>query len=555
MAEFRLQRPVWRPGAFRDFRGAMFSSLKQNANYRRYFTGQAISLVGTWMQTVAQSFFVFQLTHSATDVGYIVALQTLPVLLLGPYGGVVADRVDKRKLMIALQSMMGVLAAVLGVLTLTGVVRFWMIGLLAALLGLNNTFENPARQAFVLEMVGPDQLRNAVSLNAVLVNAARAVGPAVAGIVIAVAGAGVCFELNAASFIAVVTSLILLDTSSLQPSPLARRARGQLRDGLRYVKGERQLLMPLVMMALVGCLAYEFQVTLPVMATRLHGGSEAYGFMNAAMGVGAVIGGLYAAARGTTGLRALTRSAALFGAVIALAALAPNLGTELVALAFVGAASVTFMSRGNASLQLSADPQMRGRVMALWAVAFLGSTPIGGPVDGFIAEHAGARWGLVIGALACGVAALLAAVSGRRARGAAVELPLPLAVTTGPDGEPDTDDVVWGAPAAQQGEALEPEPAPEPRPEPEPDESTLRCFPRAADAAASLGRRAESAGAQAGAARRRDAAPPRDRGPMVVRVRQAAGRRPVAPAQGQPDRHPAHGARQATGGCHRPGDR
>jgi len=426
----------------------MFSSLRENANYRRYFTGQAISLVGTWMQAIAQSYFVYQLTHSATDVGFIVALQTLPVLLLGPYGGVVADRVDKRKLMICLQAMMGVIAGVLGVLTVTGVVRLWMIGVLAALLGLNNTFENPARQAFVLEMVGAEQLRNAVSLNSALVNAARAVGPAVAGVVIATAGAGVCFLLNAVSFGAVVTSLVTLDTSTLQPSPPTRRARGQLREGLRYVGGQRKLLMPLLMMAMVGCLAYEFQVTLPVMATKLNGGSEAYGFMNAAMGLGAVVGGLYAAARGTTGLMPLTRSAVIFGALIGFAALAPNLAAELVALAFVGAASVTFMSRGNTTLQLAADPQMRGRVMSLWSVAFLGSTPIGGPVDGFVAEHAGARWGLAIGAIACGAAALLVVATGRRAR--AVEVPAAMPVVTGPDGQPDTDDVAW-APDAEAG--------------------------------------------------------------------------------------------------------
>jgi MFS family permease len=402
-----------------SLRAAMFSSLRENANYRRYFAGQAISLVGTWMQSVAQSYFVFVLTHSATDVGYIVALQTLPVLLLGPYGGVVADRVDKRKLMVALQSMMGVLAGALGVLTVTGVVQFWMIGVLATLLGLNNTFENPSRQAFVLEVVGPAQIRNAVTLNSVLVNAARAVGPAVAGIIIATAGAGVCFLLNAVSFAAVVTSLLTLDTAKLQPAAPTRRAKGQLREGLRYVAGEPGLLLPLLMMAVVGCLAYEFQVTLPVMTSRLGGGSEAYGFMTAAMGVGAVVGGLYAAARGSTGLRALTRSAAVFGAVILLAALAPNLATELVALAFVGAASVTFLSRGNATLQLAAAPQMRGRVMALWSVAFLGSTPIGGPVAGFVAEHAGARWGLVLGAVACFVAAAAAVAAGRRVRAVA----------------------------------------------------------------------------------------------------------------------------------------
>ena len=205
-----------------------FSSLA-NRNFRRYYTGQAVSLIGTWMQSVAQSWLVLQLTGSGAALGLVVGLQTLPVLLLGPYGGVVADRVDKRRLMIALQSMMGLLALTLGLLTVTGVVQIWQVYLLALLLGLNNTFENPARQAFVLEMVGPEHLRNAVSLNSVLVNAARAVGPAVAGLIIALGGTGICFLLNAASFVAVVFSLVSLDVSRLQTTPPTARAKRQVR--------------------------------------------------------------------------------------------------------------------------------------------------------------------------------------------------------------------------------------------------------------------------------------------------------------------------------------
>ncbi len=430
-------------------RADMFSSLRNNRNYRRYFSGQAISLIGTWMQSIAQSYFVFQLTHSATDVGYVVALQTLPVLLLGPYGGVVADRVDKRRLMIALQSMMGVLALALGVLTVTHVVRLWQIGLLAVLLGLNNTFENPSRQAFVLEMVGPTELRNAVTLNSVLVNAARAVGPAVAGILIATVGVGVCFLVNGASFAAVVFSLLTLDTSLLQPSKPTRRARGQLREGLSYVAHEPGLLVPLIMMALVGCLAYEFSVTLPVVSSRVfHGGSETYGFMTAAMGVGAVVGGLWSAARGNTGLASLTRSAGVFGVLILLAALAPDLGVELVALAMVGAASVTFLAKGNSTLQLTASPQMRGRVMSLWSVAFLGSTPIGGPLAGWVAEHAGARWGLGLGALACLAAAAFATVMIRHSR-APKMIPIQRPGLAGPGESLDVAAVVDVASGAQ----------------------------------------------------------------------------------------------------------
>jgi MFS family permease len=393
-----------------------FASLS-NPNYRLYFSGQAISLVGTWMQTIAQSFLVLHLTDSGFDVGLIVALQTLPVLLLGPYAGVVADRVDKRKMMICLQSLMGVQALVFGILTLTHVISLWEIAVLAMILGLNNTFENPARQTFVMEMVGPTDLRNAVTLNSVMVNVARAVGPAVAGIIIAAGGYGVCFLINAASFIAVVASLLRMDVATLSPAEPTQRGRGQLRDGLRYVRGEVGLAIPLVMMAIVGCLAYEFQVTLPVMATRaFHGGSVTYGFMTASMGVGAIVGGLYAAGRGKTGLASLTRSCVIFTVVIAAAALAPDLMLELIALAAVGAASVTFLSKGNSTLQLAAAPQMRGRVMALWAVAFLGSTPIGGPAAGAVAQYIGPRWGLGLGALACALAALLGVLVLRRVR-------------------------------------------------------------------------------------------------------------------------------------------
>jgi MFS family permease len=383
-------------------------------NFRRYFTGQAISLIGTWMQTVAQSWLIFKLTGSATDVGWAVALQTLPVLVLGPYGGVVADRIDKRKLMMALQAMMGVLALVLGVLVVTNNIHVWEVFGLAFLLGLNNCFENPARQSFVLEMVGQKDLRNAVSLNSTLVNAARAVGAAMAGIVIALGGIGICFLLNGVSFAAVVYSLASMDVDGLRPTRPTTREKGQLRAGIHYAATTAAIGVPLVMMALVGCLAYEFQVVLPALAKSFHGGGATYGFMTAAMGVGAIFGGLYTAARGRTGVRPMVVSSAVFGVVLLIASVAPTLPLELGALFIVGAASVSFLSKGNSSLQLAAAPQMRGRVMALWAVAFLGSTPIGGPIAGAVSEYFGARWGLVLGASACLLAAAFGALVLRR---------------------------------------------------------------------------------------------------------------------------------------------
>jgi MFS family permease len=377
-------------------------------NYRRYFGGQSISLIGTWMQMTAQAWLVLTLTHSSTWLGAIIALQTLPVLLLAPYGGVIADRMDKRRLMIALQSAMGLQALALGVLTITGAVRVWEIGLLAALLGLNNAFENPARQSFMLELVGSEHLRNAVTLNSVLVNVARTVGPAVAGVLIATVGEGICFFANAASFVAVVASLHTMDRSMLDPTTPAPRARGQLREGLRYVRKTRELALPLLMMALVGCLTYEFQVSLPVMASRgLHVGASGYGFMTASIGVGGLVGGLLVAAKGKTGLKQLTAAVTVFGIALGLATLAPSLALEVAALALAGAASITFMATGNSTLQLTAQPSMRGRVMSLWFVAFQGSTPIGGPIIGWVIALAGARAGLGVGALTCFLAALI----------------------------------------------------------------------------------------------------------------------------------------------------
>ncbi len=393
-----------------------FSSLS-NRNYRKFFFGQTTSLIGTWMQMTAQSWLVFTLTHSATDIGFVVALQTLPVLLLGPYGGVVADRVDKRRLMIALQAAMGVQAAILAVLTLAHVVTFLDVCILAIVLGLNNAFENPSRQSFMMEMVGPKDLRNAVSLNSTMNNVARAVGPAVAGVLIASFGEGWCFALNAVSFVAVVVSLMIMDRSTLSPSVPTERAKGQLREGFRYIAATPKLLYPLIMMSLVGMLAYEFQVTLPIVAGRVfHGNSEDYGLIMASMGVGAIIGGLWTASRGKTGTRAITRAALLFGAFITLAALSPTLGIEFAALALVGFASVAFLSMTNSTLQLETDPQMRGRVMALWAVAFMGTTPIGGPLIGWITSETSARVGLGVGAASCFVAAGIGWLTIRRFR-------------------------------------------------------------------------------------------------------------------------------------------
>jgi len=415
-------------------------------NFRRYLSGQAVSLVGTWMQSTAIAWLVLRLTHSATDVGLNIAVQTLPVLVLGPYAGVIADRTDKRRLMVVLQSMMGLQALTLGLLSLTGDISFPVIVLLSLVLGLNNCFENPARQAFVLEMVGRGEVRNAVSLNSTMVNAARAVGPAIGGVLIATVGVGWCFVVNAASFVAVVASLVTLDRGALRPSPPAERSRGQLRAGLRYVARSPELAVPLLMMGLIGMLAYEFQVSLPVVASRtFHGGAEVFGFMTAAFGLGAVAGGLLVAGFGRTGRRALGLAALAMGAAMSLAALAPTLAVEFVALVLVGFAGVMFLSMGNSTLQLNAEPSMRGRVMALWAVAFLGSTPIGGPLVGWIASLGGGRAALATGAASCFAAALLALLVGGRLRRRAAS-GAPSAGGAGMEGAPPPVDAA-GTPA------------------------------------------------------------------------------------------------------------
>lgn len=388
-------------------------------NYRRYFTGQAVSLVGTWMQMTAQAWLVLTLTHSATMLGLVVALQALPVLFLGPYGGVVADRVDKRRLMVVLQSLMGVQSLILATLTLTGEVRFWHIAVLAAALGANNAFESPVRQTFVLEMVGPESLRNAVSLNSVLMNAARAIGPAIAGVLIATVGIGVCFLLNSVSFVAVIASLLTLRRSALRPTERVTRERGQLREGLRYAAGTPELTIPLLMMVFIGMLAYEFQVTLPVLAHQVFDqGAAGFGVMTAAMGVGAVVGGLWTAARGRTGLRPLLVAATAFGVLILLVAIAPTLPLALLVLLLLGAASVSFTAISNTTLQLASAPDMRGRVMSLWLVAFQGSTPIGGPLIGWVCAWAGPRVGLGVGGVACLLVALAAFLFLHRRKGA-----------------------------------------------------------------------------------------------------------------------------------------
>ena len=335
-------------------------------------------------------------------------------------GGVIADRTNKRNVLYVTQALSGLLALIFGLLTEAGAMRIWIVFVLAAALGFVGVFDNPARQAFIPELVPRDQVRNAVTLNSVTANMARILGAAVGGGIAAAVGLPLCFELNAASFLAVIITLALMTSSAITARPSRPREKGELRAGLAYVRTRPELVLPLIMVAVVGTLAWEFQVSLPLIATgTFHGGASTYGTMTAVMGAGAVVGGLVSASRNLGRDTALAFAAIGWGVAITAAALAPTRPLEYVALAFVGYGSITFNSLAKTTLQLAAVPEMRGRVMSLWGLAWQGSTPVGGPVVGFVAAELGPRFGLLIGGIPTilvGLIALPAMVRIRRAR-------------------------------------------------------------------------------------------------------------------------------------------
>lgn len=375
-------------------------------NFRLFFVAQLISVSGTWMQAVAQAWLVLHLTGSGVDLGIVVGLQFLPMLLLGPFGGLVADRADKRNLLFATQSAGALLALVLGALVVSDTVVLWQVYLLAGLLGVVNLFDNPARQTFMIEMVGRDDLPNAVSLNASVMNASRVVGPAIGGVIITVFGLGICFFVNAASYVAVIVGLAMMRTSELHPTAPVARARGQVREGFRYVWSTPALRNVLLAVSLIGIFAYNFTVTLALLAkVTFHGGAGAYAVLTSCMGAGAVIGGLLAAHRARPTPRLLQVLALIFGGLLAAVVLAPTLLAADLLIVLMGAASIGFIATANATLQLTSDPAMRGRVMALYAMAFLGTTPIGAPLVGAIAQWTNPRIALLTGAVATVLAA------------------------------------------------------------------------------------------------------------------------------------------------------
>jgi MFS family permease len=387
----------------------MFRSLRVR-NYRLFFFGQLVSLTGTWMQQVGQDWLVLRLTDRALPLGITLALQFAPMLVLGAWAGVVADRLDKRRLLLATQAAMASLALVLGVLTATGAIRLWMVYVLALLLGCATAFDMPTRQAFVSEMVGPDRVTNAIGLNSAVFNSARVVGPAVAGVLIAAVGIAPAFLINAASYLAVIAGLLAMDPARLHRLPPVDRAEGQVRAGLRYVWANPVLRSTIALVAVVGALGLNYRVALPLLARFTFGGdASAYGALASIMAAGAVVGSLAAARRGRPSRTLLLGSVAVFGALSFAAAAAPTLIAEAVVLAPLGVASMTFLATANSTLQLASSPEMRGRVMALYGLVFLGSTPLGGLLGGWMAGQFGPRSILLLSGVSSLAAAGLAA--------------------------------------------------------------------------------------------------------------------------------------------------
>ena len=396
--------PAPAPGLF----ARTFRSL-HNYNYRLYFFSQVVSMSGTWMQSVAQNWLVLSLTDSALALGITVGLQFGPVLLFGAWGGTLADRMDKRKLLIFTQAAPALLALVLGALVATDVVTVWMIWVLAGLTGTATAVGIPALQSFLYEMVGPDDLANAVGLNSVVINTSRIIGPAIGAVLIARVGVAPCFFFNAASFAAVIVALLFMRTAELRRSKPVARKRGQVFAGFKYAWNSPALRVPLIMLAVISTLSYNYSVVLPLLTKSVFDrGGGSYGALSAAMGVGALAGALLMASRARPSRRLLVGGAFAFGVVTIGLALVPGYFAGLALLVLIGGSGVLFISTTNALLQINAVDAMRGRVMALWSIVFLGSTPIGGPITGLLARGLGVRWAIAIG----GVAVLITAAVG-----------------------------------------------------------------------------------------------------------------------------------------------
>ncbi|MEU5211987.1 MFS transporter [Streptomyces sp. NPDC020742] len=393
------------PGPAATPRQGMFSSLRIR-NYRLFATGQVVSNTGTWMQRIAQDWLVLSLTGSSAAVGITTALQFLPMLLLGLYGGVIADRFPKHRLLLVTQSAMGLTGLALAVLTLSGQVQVWHVYLVAFLLGLVTVVDNPARQAFVSEMVGQGDLRNAVSLNSANFQSARLIGPALAGVLITAFGSGWAFLFNGLSFIAPLAGLLMMRTSELHKADPVPRRKGQLREGLRYVSDRPDLIWPIVLVGFIGTFGFNFPIWLTAFVYHVfHQGAGTYALFNGLMAAGSLIGALLAARRASSRLRLLVGAAMVFGGLEITAALAPSFWIFAALLAPIGMVGLTINVTANSSVQMATDPAMRGRVMSLFMMVFMGGTPLGAPIVGWVTDAFGARIGFLTG----GVISLTAA--------------------------------------------------------------------------------------------------------------------------------------------------
>lgn len=382
-------------------------------NYRLWAIGSVVSNAGTWMQRVAQDWLVLTVLtdDSGVAVGITTGLQFAPMLLLAPFAGLLADRLPRRRLLMATQASSGLLALVLGVLVLSGSAELWHVYVLAGLLGVTAAVDAPARQTFVADMVPPEHLSNAVSLNSASFHAARLVGPGVAGLLIAAFGTGPVFLVNAATFGATMLSLTAMRVAELRPVARAGRAKGQIRDGLRYVRGRPDLVLIMAVVGMVGTFGLNFQLTTALMARlEFDKGAGAYGLLGSIMAIGSLAGALLAARREKPRLRLVVGATAAFGGFAVLASVMPTYELFAVSLIPVGLSALTMMTAANATVQISTDPMMRGRVMALYMAIFMGGTPIGAPIIGWVGETFGARWTIALGgvaALASALAALL----------------------------------------------------------------------------------------------------------------------------------------------------
>lgn len=370
-------------------------------NFRLFFVGQLVSQAGTWMQSIAITWVVLQLTGDGVALGLTTAAQFLPVLLLGAWSGVVADRVDRHRMLLFTQSAFALVALAFTALVFTDNITVPLIYLLSLLFGVITALDNPARRVLVVEMVAESDVPNAVGLNSALMTGSRVVGPAIAGVLITTVGVNWCFAVNAVTYVAVLAALARIDRSKLRSAPPVARGKGQLREGLRYVWRTDELRLSLLLLAVIGTLAFEFQVTLPLLAERtLEGDADTFTMLYSAMSAGSVVGALVMARRSDVDTRFLVRAAAWLGVSMAALALAPSTPLAIAAVVPVGLTSIFLISGSNAVIQLRADPAMRGRALALTAVVFLGSTPIGGPITGAVGEHIGARAALGLGAVA-----------------------------------------------------------------------------------------------------------------------------------------------------------